>query len=104
MHAWLAKTEGCHGIMSYTYRKRRIFGGIKVWRISKETNLAEESLANFSTRSIAIFALKIRGEYIHVLVNGGWRSPSITERTSELAEAMAEEGNLLLRVPSGSGK
>ena len=41
---------------------------------------------------------------IHVLENGGWRSLSITERTPELAKAMAEEGNLLLRVPSGSGK
>ena len=27
----------------------RKFGGIKVWRISKEINLAEDSLANFST-------------------------------------------------------
>ena len=43
-------------------------------------------------------------KYIHVLENGGWRSLSITERTSELAEAMAEEDNLLLRVPSGTGK
>ena len=33
----------------FIYRKRRKFGGIKVWRISKEINLAEESLANFST-------------------------------------------------------
>ena len=39
-------------------------------------------------------------EYIHVLENGGWQLLSITERTSELAEAMAEEGNLLLRVPA----
>ena len=33
----------------HIYRKRQKFGGIKVWRISKEINLAEESLANFST-------------------------------------------------------
>ena len=39
-----------------------------------------------------------------MLENGRWRSPSITERTSELAKAMAEEDNLLLRVPFGSGK
>ena len=39
-------------------------------------------------------------EYIHVLENGGWQLLSITERTSELAEAMVEEGNLLLRVPA----
>ena len=43
-----------------------------------------------------------------MLENGRWQSLSITEQTSELAEAMAEamaeEGNLLLRVPSGSGK
>ena len=31
-----------------------------------------------------------------MLENGRWRSLSITEQTSELAEAMAEEGNLLL--------
>ena len=42
-------------------------------------------------------------EYIHVLENGGWWSMSITEQTSELAEAMVED-NLLLRIPSGSGK
>ena len=29
------------------YRKRRKFGEIKVWRISKEINFPEESLANF---------------------------------------------------------
>ena len=39
-------------------------------------------------------------EYIHMLENGRWWSLLITERTSELAEAMAEEGNLLLRVPA----
>ena len=39
---------------------RKKFGGIKVWRISKEINLAEESLANFSMQSIVIFVLKSR--------------------------------------------
>ena len=73
--------------------------------------MAEESLANFSMRSIVIFTLKAaRGgavqnsEYVYMLENGGWRSLSITERTSEFAEAMAEEGNLLLRITSRSGK
>ena len=36
------------------YRKRRKFGGIKVWRISKEINLAEESLANISTYTVSL--------------------------------------------------
>ena len=61
-----------------TYRKRQKFGRIKVWRISKEINLAEESLANFSMRSIVIFVLKSRlrrrGVKLHVLENGGSRS------------------------------
>ena len=58
-----------------TYRKRRKFGGIKVWQINKEINLAEESLANFSTQSIVIFASKSRmrrrGAKLHMLENGG---------------------------------
>ena len=84
----------------------------KVWQISKEINLAEESLANFSTCLIVIFTLKsctrrVRCQTvstIHILENDGWWLLSITERTSELVEAVAEEGNLLLRVPSISGK
>ena len=39
-------------------------------------------------------------EYIYVRI-GKWR---MAVAVSELAEAMAKEGNLLLRVPSGYGK
>ena len=52
---------------SLKYRKRRKFGGIKVWRISKEINLAEESLVNFSTYTGSLYS------YIAIILAICWQ-------------------------------